>query len=556
MSEKRLNIFRCITITFLLLGFLSFSTVSAQTQAMENAAQGEQGEPKQEKPTVLDQLKELPSETTAPIKTEKIDKAGEKISDHIEKIEKEASSRWGDWIDAELFWGITWLKLGFCLSILFSVFVFERLLHFFIKRRLKKQSDEAAPPTWHTILLRGISKPLSLFIWVYGTYGALSPLFSHFAKPGALQLFHNIAKWCADLGGTIAALWAIYRLLHLVDFQVTWWARSKQGLFGSGMIAFSKCSRAPVKMLIFLIFFRLAVPFFGLGEVLQTIIGQVFSLLLIAAVAWLIIEGTCALEDVLLGYYKMDVSDNLAARKVHTQVRFLRRLTVALTVILAGASMLMVFEKVRQLGAGILASAGILGIVVGLAAQRSIANLLVGLQVAITQPIRLDDVVIVENEWGRVEEITTTYVVVKIWDLRRLIVPITYFTEKPFQNWTRVSAELLGTVFLYVDYTVPVEAVRRELHGVLEASEFWNGKAWGLQVTNTTPQAMELRLLMSADDASAAWSLRCEVREKMITFVQQNFPESLPKIRAEFRQEKTGEAPPFLEEARGDVSPV
>jgi small-conductance mechanosensitive channel len=203
--------------------------------------------------------------------------------------------------------------------------------------------------------------------------------------------------------------------------------------------------------------------------------------------------------------------------------------------------MLMTFDQVRQLGTTILASAGIIGIVVGMAAQRTIGSFIAGLQIALTQPIRVDDVVIVENEWGRIEEITLTYVVVKIWDLRRLVVPITYFIEKPFQNWTRVTADILGTVYLYVDYTVPVESVREELQRILKASELWDGKVCVLQVTNTSERAVELRALMSAEDASTAWSLRCEVREKLITFVKENYPQALPKLRTEFHPLKDDE---------------
>ncbi|MDH3556239.1 MAG: mechanosensitive ion channel family protein, partial [Deltaproteobacteria bacterium] len=182
--------------------------------------------------------------------------------------------------------------------------------------------------------------------------------------------------------------------------------------------------------------------------------------------------------------------------------------------------------------------AGIVGIIVGLAAQKSISTLFAGIQMAITQPIRIDDVVIVENEWGRIEEITLTYVVVRIWDLRRLIVPITYFLEKPFQNWTRISAEILGTVFLYVDYTVPVEAVRTELRRILENSPLWDGQICLLQVTNATERTTELRAIISATDASNAWELRCEVREKLIGFIRQNYPDGLPKVRAELHSQK------------------
>ena len=242
---------------------------------------------------------------------------------------------------------------------------------------------------------------------------------------------------------------------------------------------------------------------------------------------------TSILDDFVLTQYKIDVKDNLKARKIKTQLQVFKRIVIFVVGIIALATMLMTFETVRQLGTNILASAGIIGIIVGVAAQRTLATLLAGIQLAVTQPIRLDDVVIVENEWGRIEEITLTYVVVRIWDLRRLILPITYFIEKPFQNWTRATADILGTVSLYADYTVPIQAVREELHRILQNSELWDRKAWGLQVTNASERTIELRALMSSLDASDAWNLRCDVREKLIEFIRGNYPDSLPKIRAE-----------------------
>jgi small-conductance mechanosensitive channel len=193
--------------------------------------------------------------------------------------------------------------------------------------------------------------------------------------------------------------------------------------------------------------------------------------------------------------------------------------------------MLMVFQSVRQFGTAMIASAGVAGIIIGFAAQKSLATFLAGLQIAMTQPIRIDDVVIVEGEWGRIEEITLTYVVVCIWDLRRLVVPITYFIEKPFQNWTRTSSDILGTVFLQVDYDVPVEAVRAELTRILEASTLWDRKVNVLQVTESRERTLELRALASASDAGRSFDLRCEVREKLVAFIQKNYPGSLPRVR-------------------------
>jgi small-conductance mechanosensitive channel len=260
---------------------------------------------------------------------------------------------------------------------------------------------------------------------------------------------------------------------------------------------------------------------------------HLLGILLVVPFAWLIIKTVYVLEEYLLTKFDVNKADNLRARKVHTQLKVLKQIVFVVTVILALGTILMTFEKVRQLGTTILASAGIIGIVVGMAAQKTIAAFIAGLQIAITQPIRIDDVVIVENEWGRIEEITLTYVVVRIWDLRRLIVPITYFIEKPFQNWTRISADILGTVFIYTDYSVPVDVVRQELQKILNESELWDKKVCVLQVTNATEKTVELRALMSAADASKAWTLRCRVREKLIEFLRDKYPAALPKIRAE-----------------------
>jgi len=294
--------------------------------------------------------------------------------------------------------------------------------------------------------------------------------------------------------------------------------------------------RRPVRWIMVAVALRLTIEPFELPEGVQNLARTAFGMVLIALVSWLLIKATYVLNDVVMLRFKVDVKDNLRARKIHTQLRVLRRIIIIIVVIVAAASILMTFPKVRQLGTAILASAGIIGIVVGLAAQKTIGTFIAGLQIAFTQPIRLDDVVIVEGEWGRIEEITLTYVVVRIWDLRRLVVPITYFIEKPFQNWTRVSADILGTVFLYVDYTVPLEAIRAELRRILEASEQWDRKVCGLQVTNTSERTIEVRALMSASDASLAWDLRCHVREKLIEFVQKNYPQTLPRLRAELNK--------------------
>ena len=296
-----------------------------------------------------------------------------------------------------------------------------------------------------------------------------------------------------------------------------------------------RCYR-PFQWIIIVLIVRIVSKLPDFKPLVPDVAVQAMVLVLIALVGWLLISLTYVLEDYITSRFDVGAKDNLKARKVYTQLRVLKRIAIIVISILAFGTMLMTFENIRQLGKTILASAGILGIVVGVAAQRTIATFIAGIQIAITQPIRVDDVVIVENEWGRIEEITLTYVVVRIWDLRRLIVPITYFIEKPFQNWTRISADILGTVFIYTDYTVPVDAIREQLQKILNESEYWDKKVCVLQVTNATDRTMEIRALMSAADASIAWTLRCEVREKLIEFIKAKYPQALPRVRAELNK--------------------
>ena len=323
-------------------------------------------------------------------------------------------------------------------------------------------------------------------------------------------------------------------ILHYILFGIfEKIARHSKTTFDDSLL---KHTRKPTRLIILFIIINFVLQLLDVGTETLDFIKHFISLCLIASTTWLLVNMTSVVEDFILSQYKVDVSDNLKARKIQTQLQVFKRIVIVIIGIITLAAILMTFEEARQLGTTILASAGVIGIIVGVAAQRTLATFIAGVQIAVTQPIRLDDVVIVENEWGRIEEITLTYVVVRIWDLRRLIVPITYFIEKPFQNWTRVTSDILGTVFLYVDYSVPIQAVREELHRILQGSELWDGKAWGLVPTNVTERTVELRALMSAQDASSAWNLRCTVREKLIEYVRNNYPEGLPKVRAEISE--------------------
>ena len=296
---------------------------------------------------------------------------------------------------------------------------------------------------------------------------------------------------------------------------------------------------SPLRALIPASLLRLVSPMLGFPKIVSLPLNHVLNLWIIGAIAWLARRTVSMARLMIMSRYPVDMGDNLEARRVQTQVQVVERVATAAICVFAAAVMLMTFDEVRQFGVSLLASAGVAGIVIGFAAQKSLGTLLAGIQIAVSQPIRLDDVVIVEGEWGRIEEITLTYVVVRIWDERGLVVPVTYFLDNVFQNWTRTAAQLLGTVFIYTDYSIPVERVREELKQILDGSKLWDGRVWGLQVTNSTEKTVELPALMSAEDSSKAWDLRCCVRERMITFLQEQFPQSLPKLRLE-RESVTG----------------
>lgn len=293
----------------------------------------------------------------------------------------------------------------------------------------------------------------------------------------------------------------------------------------------------------------IAVPAAPLPALLKSALAHITGIAFIASVAWLMLLLTDVAVDIFGSRYRVDVADNLLARKVQTQLRALRRLAGVVVVIVAGALALMTIPSIRQIGTGILASAGLAGLVVGMAMKPTFSSLVAGVQIALTQPIRIEDVVVVENEWGWIEEIETTYVVVRCWDLRRLVLPLSYFIEQPFQNWTRTSADLLANVILWVDYTTPIEELRQELTRILKSTDYWKGKVNVLQVTDANEHTVQIRALMDASDSSIAWNLRCLVREKLIDFIQQRYPQCLPRLRGEF------EATPLDNAATGSASP-
>jgi len=257
------------------------------------------------------------------------------------------------------------------------------------------------------------------------------------------------------------------------------------------------------------------------------------TLLIIFSVAWVITRFIRAGAYYFQSNLDINVSDNLDARKKLTQIKVLIGLANTMVIFIAIAVGLLTFEKAKAIGMSLLTSAGILGIVVGFAAQKSLGLILAGIQIAFTQPIRLDDVVIVEGEWGRIEEITLTYVVVKIWDERRLILPVTWFLEKPFQNWTRTNSDITGSIFLYVDYSFPVASLRMVIPELLKDNDNWDERVWNVQVSNATDNYKEVRILISSSDSTKNWDLKVDLREKLVDYINENFPESFAKIRIE-----------------------
>lgn len=327
----------------------------------------------------------------------------------------------------------------------------------------------------------------------------------------------------------IASTLAVLIAYWVISFFIKKYGKDPKYLLPNG--AFKKISR-PIFLIILSIWLR--------SESIRTLLQleehdywfkKTSTILFIASLAWLLLNLLKLIKTVIVSNYDVHVENNLKARKIYTQFNILERIFIFTIIILAIGAVLISFQSIRELGVSIFASAGVAGIIIGFSAQKMIGTVLAGIQIAIAQPIKIDDVVIVEGEWGRIEEITLTYVVVKIWDKRRLIVPTTYFIEKPFQNWTKTSSDILGTVFLYTDYTVPFDALREELTKILKSTDLWDKEVNVLQVTDSKQNCVEIRALMSAKDSPTAWDLRVHVREKLITFLQKNYPESIAKNR-------------------------
>lgn len=361
---------------------------------------------------------------------------------------------------------------------------------------------------------------------------------------GGARIRSDMPSWIMDLLHAHQRDWTIGIIVLIIAVTVS--ANARRILLGAlGRLRRAKGSdhshtlkivgriRRPAQALVILTGVGFILPLLDAPQHAQEILQKGLAVVWFLALGWLLVALVYCAEDFLLLRYDISVSNNLRARRARTQLQLMRRMVITLAIMVDAGLVLSVFRdsQIWHYGAGLLASAGLASLVLATAAKTSASNFLAGLQIALTEPIRLDDVVIVEGEWGRIEEITTTYVIVAIWDQRRLVVPLTYFIETPFQNWTRNTSDLLGTSFLYVDYSIPVQALRDEFTRILEESSQWDKRVNALQVTNLSEHTMEIRCLLSAADSSRQFDLRCIVREKMVNFIQKNYPDAFPRTR-------------------------
>jgi small-conductance mechanosensitive channel len=344
-----------------------------------------------------------------------------------------------------------------------------------------------------------------------------------------LQHWHDLLIAAAFLAGAIIIALIVHAIVFWILRRV---AHRKSALLGQSLV---RHAQGPSRWIFPLLAVLIILPGLPFTPKVMDALQHIVGLGLIAATAWLVILAIEIFSDLISGRYRIDVKDNLEARRIQTQFKMLHRIVVVLVVIVTLAIMLMTFPAIRHIGESVLASAGLASLIVGLAAKGTLSNLVAGVQIAFTQPFRIEDAVVIEGEWGWIEEIGTMYVVVRIWDLRRLVLPLSYFLDHPFQNWTYQNADLLAHCYLYTDYSVPVQALRDELGRILKSTPLWAGKVCVLQVSQLQQFVVQIRALMDARNSGDAWDLRCVVREQMIDFLTKNYPGSLPRYRGEFQ---------------------
>jgi small-conductance mechanosensitive channel len=386
---------------------------------------------------------------------------------------------------------------------------------------------------------RWLSSLLKLFIWPvvviaisYAIYISVSSILPRIVAS-------NSAAWQSALYTLLQIMiigsisWLFIRLINRIQQILQSHLEAKSFKIAALIAPFVANS---MKAIILLALGAFLVGFLPLPPQYVYLTDKITSILIISVITWIILKLINLTEQFIVLRYNMRDETNLLAQKARTQIIIIKRILIAVTIVLALGSSLMLFDNVRELGTSILASAGLAGAVAVLATQKYFSSLIIGLQIALNQPIKINDYVVVENEFGQIEEITLSHVIIKIWDLRRLIVPINYFVEKPFQNLSRQSTALLGAVMLYVDYTLPIDALKQELTTIINASPLWNKEVCTLQVTDSKETTMEIRVLISARNPGDTWNLRCEIREKLINYILKKYPQCLPRARLELSQ--------------------
>lgn len=416
------------------------------------------------------------------------------------------------------------------LAAAFCIFLLTGALHVLLGVILNGRARAArtdAHETKHHVF-RASTKPVYLLLWTLGVYFMVVPLLNK--MPADAGTMRKLLDKLLDVGVSATLVWFAMRLTWLAQARLGRWAQKSKTKMDDLLVPL--IGRV-LRIIIPVVGIILILPILDLPAGYADAVAKLSSMLIIIAVATILFETVNVGEKLLLAERDLTAADNLRARQIYTQVKLLGKTVHVAIGLCMVATILMLFQPVRHVGTSLLASAGIVGIVAGIAAQQTLANLLAGFQIALAQPIRLDDVVIVEGEWGRIEEITLTYVVVHIWDDRRMVLPLTYFIQKPFQNWTKSTAQLLGSVFVWVDYSFPVEEGRQALKGIIENNPLWDKRFWNLQVSDASEKTMQLRVLATSADSSKSWDLRCKIREDFIAFLSARYPQCLPRARAE-----------------------
>jgi small-conductance mechanosensitive channel len=453
----------------------------------------------------------------------------ERFSNYIDVLALQFSGVLGGWSRQPVFFAMTPAKILLLLLTFVTGCVLALLARLII---LKYHSVGRVKPIteryWRNGILFALRRALTGIFIFTGAFFAATPILPHIGfAVGGFPTFAVAAK-VAGLGYFAALLGFCLRIVRLVQhWLVTLTERSPSRWYDGAFPVLGKALQYNV-----LLGAALATVYIlELPDFVQNAAYQVVSTAGIIANTILAIQTVSAVESMMTSRSEALQFDAYKRRRFETRNQMIRRLLVFIIIVVGIAATLLNFQPVRQIGTGLLASAGVAGVIAGLAAQKSLSTIIAGLQVAITQPIRINDHVIVEGEWGIIEEITLTYVVVRVWDQRRLIAPITYFLEKPFQNWTRSSSDLIGVVFLYVDFLVPVEEIRKEAKRIVEQSKIWDRRVFAFQVTDFRSDSVEIRILATAGSAPEAFDLRCEIRELLLSFLQSHYPNSFPKVR-------------------------